>query len=100
MEKERRNINLIIFLHPFGSVIRIYDKNYHLSDLFYNHHSTQVQSVLKNIKTDGLKYIESEGLGLLQESVLHEPVEQALECCDTLYMDMDHDGLTTNLNSI
>jgi hypothetical protein len=85
MEKEKRIFNIIVFLHPFGSVIRLNDKKYCQNESFYNHHSTQVQSIMKNVKTEGLRYIRSEGLGLLKSSTLNTPVDQALECCDILY---------------
>jgi hypothetical protein len=83
--KERRDISIKIFLHPFGSVMKIFDNDYKRSETFYNHNSTQVQSIMKNVKLEGLKYIGSEGLGLLESSIYKEPVDQALECCDILY---------------
>jgi hypothetical protein len=85
IEKENQAFNIIIFLHPFGSVVRIIDKYRCLKELFFSHHSTQVQNIMKNVKAGGLKYIGSEGLGLLEESVLNKPVDHALTCCDAIY---------------
>jgi hypothetical protein len=85
IKKERNYVNFMIFLHPFGSTVNIIDDNKRLRQLYHNHNSAQAQSIMKNVRADGLKYIGSDSLGLLEESVLCKPVDQALECCDVLY---------------
>jgi hypothetical protein len=80
LEAERRRLAIKVFLHPFGSVIRIHDYDREIIDRFNNYNSTQVQSVMKNIRAGGvLGYITSEGLNILECCHIYKPIEQAFE---------------------
>jgi hypothetical protein len=80
LEGEKRRLAIKVFLHPFGSVIRIHDYDRKIMDRFNNYNSTQIQSVMKSIRAGGvLGYISSEGLDILESCHIYKPVEQALE---------------------
>jgi hypothetical protein len=85
LEKERKHLIIKAFIYPFGSVIRIYNSDANNSERFDNYVSNQINSVMKNIRADGLKYIGSESLYILENCSLREPVEHALDNCDMLY---------------
>jgi hypothetical protein len=84
LEKEKSELIIKVFIYPFGSLIRIHNCDNNV-ERFNNYMSNQIHSVMKNLRADGLKYIESESLNILQNCSLNEPIEQALDNCDTLY---------------
>jgi hypothetical protein len=85
LERERAQLLIETFLHPFGSVMKIYNCNRGTSEKFNNYMPGQINDVMKNMRADGLKYIESESLNLLGNMSIGEPIEQALDNCDILY---------------
>jgi hypothetical protein len=90
-EKERRRIKLMVFLHPFGVVTRLRDIDMAQEDKFIEYNPTQAQAFIKNIKTDGIKYISSEPLGIMLDGLNKEAVVNALDCCDIFLNEGDND---------
>jgi hypothetical protein len=86
LERERRQLKKIIaFIHPFGTMIKLKDMNMATDEKYNIYNPCQVQTFMRNVKTDGLKYLSSESLGILREGVNGEAVKNALECCDIFF---------------
>jgi hypothetical protein len=83
-ERERRHLKIVVFLHPFGSVIKLIDMDMHREEKFNVYTTGQVQSLMKNVITDGVKYFGSESFGILRQGPKGEVMENALVCCDAL----------------
>jgi hypothetical protein len=84
-EREKRNIKFLVFLHPFGTMIKIKDLDRHTIENVKNYNADQPHTVMKNVITGGAKYVFGESFGLLSKGQLGEPVVQALECSDIFY---------------
>jgi hypothetical protein len=84
-EQENRNIKFLIFLHPFGTMVKIKDLDRNTIDNVKTYNSNQPVALMKNVKAGGLKYISGESFGLLRKGQFEEPVTQALECSDIFY---------------
>jgi hypothetical protein len=85
LEHEKSHLLIEAFLYPFGSVLKLYNYNRGLSERFNNYMPGQIQTVMKNMRADGLKYIESESLDILEKTTMGEPIGNALDNCDMLY---------------
>jgi hypothetical protein len=82
LDKERRRLKILVFLHPFGSVIRLKDLDAAREERFSVYAPDQVQSFMKNAYTLGIKFLTGESLGILREGLNKDAVENALDCCD------------------
>jgi hypothetical protein len=89
VEKERRRIEVMIFLHPFGVVTRLRDIDMAYEEKFTEYNPNQAQTFIKNIRTDGIKYLSSESLDIMRRGINGEAVGNALDCCDIFLQEGD-----------
>jgi hypothetical protein len=89
VEKEKRRIELMIFLHPFGVVTRLRDIDMAYEEKFTEYNPNQAQTFIKNIRTDGIKYLLSESLDIMRRGLNGEAVGNALDCCDIFLQEGD-----------
>jgi hypothetical protein len=84
-EQAKKNIKFLIFLYPFGSIIKIKDFDRNTIDNVKVYSPNQAHALMKNVNAGGIGYVAGDSLELLTRSQFKEPILQALECSDIFY---------------